>query len=233
MSKRYNSSFSKKIAQGTVDCERIIRPNLMLLMGDITNKSVIDIGCGSGRFSRLFAEMGAKVVGVDRSDEQLEIARTIPTASTSNLQFLRCDILLNAHQFKNFDIALLAFVVLDTPNQDEVLDLFRVANGTLRDGGDLVVVDLHPHNFDRENKIEHCVPKYRDSYFSNGAVTSSFAKAKSGDFIKFEPNFHYRLDFLLNSLTSSGFSLTNFNEPEFVSPFPTHMIMKWKKGQIC
>jgi 2-polyprenyl-3-methyl-5-hydroxy-6-metoxy-1,4-benzoquinol methylase len=44
--------------------------------GDVTGKSVLDIGCGSGIYSVDFARRGAKrVVGVDFSSNMLEMAR--------------------------------------------------------------------------------------------------------------------------------------------------------------
>jgi ArsR family transcriptional regulator len=41
----------------------------------IPSMRLVDLGCGSGRWSRLFSESGHSVVGVDLSEEQIKLAR--------------------------------------------------------------------------------------------------------------------------------------------------------------
>ena len=38
-------------------------------------KSVLDVGCGAGRLTRIMTEMGATVIGIDPGIRQLERAR--------------------------------------------------------------------------------------------------------------------------------------------------------------
>src|SRR5215470_3431964 len=45
------------------------------LLGDLRGKRVLDIGCGDGGNSALFAKLGARVVGVDISPGAIEVAR--------------------------------------------------------------------------------------------------------------------------------------------------------------
>ncbi len=54
---------------------KVIEPNLVRILGDINQKNVLDIGCGQGYFSRLLAEMGANVTGLDISPELIEKAK--------------------------------------------------------------------------------------------------------------------------------------------------------------
>ncbi|GEM_PF-3774956 len=44
------------------------------LLGDVRNKKVLEIGCGTGRISSFLSSMGARVKAVDSSKEMLEIA---------------------------------------------------------------------------------------------------------------------------------------------------------------
>lgn len=46
-----------------------------ILMGKIENKYILDLGCGTGRFSRWFAVHGAQVLGVDFSEKSIAIAQ--------------------------------------------------------------------------------------------------------------------------------------------------------------
>lgn len=45
-------------------------------LGDLEGRKILDVGCGSGRYSIELARSGAEVVGVDFSDEMLAMART-------------------------------------------------------------------------------------------------------------------------------------------------------------
>jgi SAM-dependent methyltransferase len=44
-------------------------------LGDLTGKSVLDVGCGPGRYAVVAADRGAQVVGVDVSPAMLTLAR--------------------------------------------------------------------------------------------------------------------------------------------------------------
>src|SRR5680860_182652 len=58
------------------------------LLPDIQGKSVLDIGCGEGVFSRMLAERGADVTGMDLSPEML---RHAAPSSPSGITFLQGD----------------------------------------------------------------------------------------------------------------------------------------------
>jgi 2-polyprenyl-3-methyl-5-hydroxy-6-metoxy-1,4-benzoquinol methylase len=51
-------------------------PGLFRLAGDVRGKSLLDLACGDGTFSRAFARRGAMpVMGIDLSDAMIERAR--------------------------------------------------------------------------------------------------------------------------------------------------------------
>lgn len=51
-----------------------IYPTVLGLLGDIYGKTIIDMGCGDGGFSRMLVEKGARVNAFDSSEEMLRIA---------------------------------------------------------------------------------------------------------------------------------------------------------------
>src|SRR5439155_26292969 len=59
---------------GDVNREWVIDPALFRLLGDIRGRRVLDAGSGTGYLSRLLADRGAKVVGVDHSARLLAVA---------------------------------------------------------------------------------------------------------------------------------------------------------------
>ena len=46
---------------------------------NVAGAAVLDIGCGAGRYSREFAERGARVHGIDFSQKSIEVARRLST----------------------------------------------------------------------------------------------------------------------------------------------------------
>src|SRR5262245_36371821 len=53
-----------------------LEDTMQRVIGDVAGKSVLDLACGGGGFTRRFKERGAdRVVGVDISAEMLNLAR--------------------------------------------------------------------------------------------------------------------------------------------------------------
>ena len=84
--------FNRVFRQGLF--ERIERTKETL--EDMENSTVLDVGCGSGRNSALFADLGARrVVGIDFSGPMLELAREYARAAgvAEQCEFIQADFL--------------------------------------------------------------------------------------------------------------------------------------------
>ena len=53
----------------------LLDPVMLALCGDVRGRRVLDAGCGEGRFSRMLAERGARVVALDLTHELIAAAR--------------------------------------------------------------------------------------------------------------------------------------------------------------
>lgn len=85
------------------------------------NKSVLDVGCGTGLFSYLAAKKGANVIGIDYSKEAILIAQT--KYSHKNLLYKNIDI-KNIHNEK-FDVIVSLGVLEHMDNPLQMLKLFK------------------------------------------------------------------------------------------------------------
>src|SRR3989344_4469543 len=65
------------------------------LLGKIHEKTILDFGCGTGKFSRRLRDIGAKVIAVDREKSSIESAKKrgegikYKTIEGENLSFIK------------------------------------------------------------------------------------------------------------------------------------------------
>ena len=92
----------------------------------------VDLGCGAGTLTRLLADAGFKVVGVDSSPEFISLARS----RHPELEFILADI-SDFHSEKKFDLAFsnAVFHWIDRTRQPALL---LCTAGILKSGGELV-----------------------------------------------------------------------------------------------
>src|SRR5438067_5038638 len=64
----WNDSAAAYIAfqdRGDPHRKLLLDPVMVELCGDVRGRGAVDVGCGEGRFSRMLADRGASVVGID------------------------------------------------------------------------------------------------------------------------------------------------------------------------
>lgn len=112
------------------------------LLGTVDGKRVLDLGCGTGHNAVVFAQQGAKVIGVDPSAERLAHARDraeeagcrveLHQAGLADLAFLRSD---------SVDAAI---SVMALATVDDLARVFRQVHRVLKPEAPLVCSFPHP-----------------------------------------------------------------------------------------
>lgn len=90
--------------------------------------TVLDAGCGPGRWTRVAARHAGHVVGVDASAAQIEEARK--QTSEPNVEYIAGD-LLDILSERKFDVALVIHVLEHIEDPDSFLQQIAAAAGTL------------------------------------------------------------------------------------------------------
>ena len=100
-------------------------------------RSLLDLGCGTGEYSNLMTKLGLKVVGVDRSNEMLKIARS-KYVNNRNLFFVKSEIeKLNLK--KKFDVISALFHILSyNLTNSKINKFFQKSNNHLKKNGILI-----------------------------------------------------------------------------------------------
>lgn len=111
---------------------------VLKVLGDISGQVVLDLGCGTGRFSRWFALQGADVTGLDFSVNSLDIARR---CSGSNPCY-RAGSIFEFDCHGAYDI-IFTCVTLTIACRDagQLLDALSRIKAALKPGGRLLIVE--------------------------------------------------------------------------------------------
>ncbi|MBD2360133.1 class I SAM-dependent methyltransferase [Anabaena minutissima FACHB-250] len=100
-------------------------------------QTVLDIGCGTGEFSRIVAKTSERVVSIDLSPNMIEVAKQRSQQYT-NIDFQVADILQWDIPVEKFD----AIVSIATVHHLPLENLLPNLKTALKPGGRLVILDL-------------------------------------------------------------------------------------------
>lgn len=106
---------------------------------DVAGLRLLDVGCGTGRMSRFFAERGARVTGFDFSANAIELARR--QTKTDNPSY-RVGSVFDLEDNGCYDIALSwGVLAIACRHRDELKDAVRRIRYALKPGGVLVLLE--------------------------------------------------------------------------------------------
>jgi len=118
-----------------------------ILHNGVKDKSVLDLGCGSGHFCRILQKHGAKTVcGVDVSDEMIQEAQRIENSTPLGIEYHRIDLL--EHESCDLlqmlggamDLCASAYLFPYASNAEDLRKFCRAAANALCSGGKFVSV---------------------------------------------------------------------------------------------
>jgi SAM-dependent methyltransferase len=175
--------------------------------GDVKGLSVLDSGCGEGRFCRMMvARDAAKVLGIDLCEPMIDAAKILATgkdeyhlADAQDLSFLKDG---------SFDLAVSYLNQCDLPDfAANTREVFRV----LKDGGRFVIANLHPMRsaVGTWQKTPDGVKQHviLDRYFDEGERRW---KMMGVEFT----NFHRSLETYIKEFRRAGFLIESVIEPK-------------------
>ena len=199
-------------AQEWIETDQAIRTDMLdswvlRALGDVSGKTVLDIGCGEGRFCRLLSERGAVVTGVDLTETLVERARTLGRKGETYLVGDAED--LEGVRDAAFDLAVSYVVLVDLLDyRRSIREAYRV----LRPGGRFVVCNVHPMRTaaidfvgwirDYGRKLFYPV----DNYTEEGPREFAWLGRQ---FV----NMHRTLSNYVSAFLSAGFILEGLHEP--------------------
>ncbi|HZR40986.1 MAG TPA: class I SAM-dependent methyltransferase [Ktedonobacteraceae bacterium] len=166
--------------------------SFLQVVGDVSGLTVLDAGCGEGYLSRILAQRGANVTGIDVSAPLVEIARTKAFADRISYQVADLSQPLAAYQ-GYFDLVASFFVLNDVYDYRGFL---RTLGAALKYGGRLVLFMNSPYSFVMRNFVS--------DYFASDQAFPYLGMADLGVKVHF---YQRTLEEYLDACFAAGFRL--------------------------
>lgn len=187
----------------------VITPALMDLLGNVNGKEILEMGCGDGYWLKILTEKRAKCTGFDLSENQIKSAKE--GDSENKINYFIADASKKIKLDDNsFDIIFLEHVLLEIPDLSKIKKIFNEAYRLLKDGGFLIVSELHP--LAPETNFPNIEVDEGYTYFKSGFPVKIVSKKLDGTVTKYT-DFHWTFQDLINSITESGLKVVKVLEP--------------------
>ncbi|MDO4267857.1 MAG: class I SAM-dependent methyltransferase [Eubacteriales bacterium] len=171
---------------------------------------VLDLGCGTGKLTRLLAAEGYDMIGVDLSGEMLEIAMERQAEQPDGILYLQQDM----REFELYGTVRAIVSICDSMNYlteyEDLVQVLRLANNYLDPGG-VFIFDLNTVYKYREELGEQTIAENREegsfiweNYFDEEEMVNEydltlFIREEDGRFRKYEET-HYQRAYSLEQI---------------------------------
>jgi 2-polyprenyl-3-methyl-5-hydroxy-6-metoxy-1,4-benzoquinol methylase len=185
-------------------------PYILELIGDVHGKKVLDAGCGEGFYSLWLSEKGAKVLGIDGSDEMIKIAKKNASIRDLDAKFLIGDISDLGIEDGVFDLVLSTLVLMELKEADKTIsELVRVT----KNEGNILISVQHPMLTagDWERESGQKLFRKLDNYFLERELEVAW-EDENKDQITFK-YYHRSLQAYIEPFLRKGCVLTHLFEP--------------------
>ena len=193
-----------------------LNPIELALLPDLKGKSVLHLQCHFGQDTISFSRMGAETIGVDLSDKSIDLARKLAKETSSNTQFICCDLYdLPKHLDQQFDVVFASYGTIGW--LPDINKWAQLISKYLKPGGQFVFAEFHPVVWMFDDDFKEI--KYR--YFNSGAIVENedgtYAEEEAAinqDYVMW----NHGLAEVVNALIKSGLTISDLQEYDY-SPY--------------
>ncbi len=176
----------------------------------ISDGLLLDLGCGTGKLTRLLAAEGYDMIGVDLSEEMLEIALEHEMEDPKQILYLQQDM----REFELYGTVRAIVSICDSMNYledyEDLVQVLRLANNYLDPKG-IFIFDMNTVYKYREQLGEQTIAENREessfiweNYFDEGEMVNEydltlFIRDEDGRYSKYEET-HYQKAFEISAV---------------------------------
>jgi len=200
-----------------ISYHKILIPTIIRLVADVSNKRIIDVGCGSGYLTAKLGGKALHVTGVDPSKEMIRIAKReygqIPRVEFHNLSIQD---FLRKHSDRQFEVAVSNMSLITIPYLDEAL---KAISSLLLPNGIFAINITHPCFYNLYRKYED--PNSFQYHLSHAQRGNFMISIDVGGLPSLTTHFHRPLQKYFRSLRDASFVVD-----KLIEPFPSPEVMK-------
>jgi ubiquinone/menaquinone biosynthesis C-methylase UbiE len=199
----YHFYRTKKYPRGWFYNEMLEMPTTLKILGNVKGKKILDIGCGTGIYAKILSRKGARVCGIDISEEMIKIAKK----ENPKIEFKIGDIEKLPYKNKEFDIILAALVLEYLPSWDRSLKEVR---RVLKKNG-IFVFSMGNPVINALKKVRYKRRKFRvvSDYFNEGFRIETWRFNKMKVDIK---GYHQTYGTIIKAIIKNGFEVIDYED---------------------
>lgn len=172
---------------------------------------ILDLGCGTGTMTEILAEEGYDMIGLDNSEDMLEIAMDKKAKSGYDILYLLQDM----REFELYGTVKAVVSICDSMNyvteEGELLEVFRLVNNYLDPGG-IFIFDFNTEYKYRETLGDCTIAENRDAcsfiwdnyYYEDEKINeyelSLFIREKDSELYRKYEETHYQKGYDLETM---------------------------------
>ena len=198
---------------------KVVFPNILRMLGDVSGKKVLDMACGQGIFSDQLRDKGAFVTGVDLGKELIALAETrnesVKTKGTHKITYhVTSSDDLYMLKDGSFDIVVCILALQNIENLEKTM---KEASRVLTETGKMFFVINHPsfrnpkQTYWGYNEADDTQYRRVDEYMSESRVKIDMTPGSLKD-KKFTVSFHRPLQVYMKALAKNGFVIVRLEE---------------------
>lgn len=124
--------------------EHVEAYSLYRRLGDLSDRSVLDVACGTGIFTRTIRRWGAaRVVGVDISEDMVRVARAHEADDPLGIEYVVGDVAALG-DLGQFDTVVGVYLLGYASSRDQIAQMARSIARNLKPGGQLITYFVSP-----------------------------------------------------------------------------------------
>ena len=179
-------------------------------LGDVKGKTLLHLQCHFGMDTMSWAREGAICVGVDFSNEAIDIAKAINAELNLNTEFVCCNVYdLKQYLDKKFDVVFTSYGTIGwLPDLDAWAN---IVSHFLKPGGIFYIVDFHPTLWMMDDNLEQI--KY--DYFNTGIITEEISGTysdRTAPIKSIEHGWNHPFSEIISSLLKHNLQIKMFHE---------------------
>ncbi len=186
------------------------------LLGDVSQKKILHLQCHFGQDTLSLARLGAKVTGIDFSDQAIEKATEYSKQLDLDATFICCDVYDTPNYLdEKFDIVFTSYGTIGwLPDMDKWA---AVVSHFLKSEGKFVFVDFHPFVWMFDNDFKEVFYNYFKSEPIIEEETGTYADKKAS-LIQKTISWNHSISEVVNALIQNGLTIHSLNEYDY-SPY--------------